>query len=219
MLLGKGFGILAWIAQLLAVCFWLYAAGLALERMAEDKTAAMVMALFSLAMATGTAYCLYRQLKWVKEDKLFKEWLIVNAEKIRNQHILFYRAQRISLNTELVRHHLVFSALIVSFRMQTRWTIKGKESRQWHALACCLYTLVYGWWGFPFGIYWTLVALVKNLKGSTSVRVQDLLQPSPAKPVGFGDRFQTNFLRRLRAGFFIDEQPVGILPSETIARP
>lgn len=217
MILGKGFGVLAWIAQLLAVGVWLYAAGSGLERMAHDE-AGIAMAVFSFATATATAYCIYRQFKWVQEDKHFQEWLIANAEKIRNQHVLFYRAQRISLNTELVRHHLVFSALIVSFRMRTRWTIKGKESRGWHAVACCLYTFTYGWWGFPFGIYWTIVALVKNLMGSTTVRVQDLLQPAPTKPVTFGERFQADFSRRLRAGFFVDEKPVGILPSETGVR-
>jgi hypothetical protein len=108
--------------------------------------------------------------------------------------------------------------LILSFRMQTRWIIKGQESRFGHALAASLYTFCYGWWGFPFGIFWTPVALIKNLRGSTSVRVQDLLQPAAAKPVTFGERFESGFSRRLRGGFFIDERPAGLLPAEPTAK-
>ena len=74
--------------------------------------------------------------------------------------------------------HLVFSAIIVSCRMQTQWIIKGKEPRFGSALSASLYTLFYGWWGFPFGVFWTPVAIVKNMFGTTCVRVSDLLQPA-----------------------------------------
>ena len=117
---------------------------------------------------------MYRQVKWTDDDQRFKAWLVANADKIRSNQLAFYRSQRITPETELVRHHIVFSAIIISFRRQTRWIIKDREPRFWHAIAACLYTFTYGWWGFPFGIFWTFVALVKNLNGSTSVRVGDL---------------------------------------------
>jgi len=211
-------GLVAFIAQLGAICFWLYTAVYGLNRISENRGAAILMCSFSLFMAAATVYCLRRKYQWVQEDRRLKEWLIANAEKIRNRHVLFYRAQRITLETELVKHHLVFSALIISSRSQTRWIIKGKESRSWNALAASLYTLVYGWWGFPFGIYWTFVALYKNLTGSTVVRVQDLLKPAPGKPVGFSKDFQSRFERRIRTGLFIDGEPVGILPAEPVAK-
>jgi hypothetical protein len=34
------------------------------------------------------------------------------------------------------------------------------------------------------------------------------------KPVGFGDKFKRGYAQELRRGFFIDEEPVGILPAE-----
>lgn len=218
MVLGKGFGILGWLAQFAAVFFWLYSAAYDLRHVYEDASTGMTMAVISLAMATATAYCIFCQFKWVREDRRFRTWLVANADKIRNKDLVFYRSQRISPDTELVRHHLVFSVLIISFRMHTRWIIKGKEPRAYHASAASLYTFCYGWWGFPFGIYWTMVALIKNLKGSTSVRIDELLRPAPAKPHGFNERFQNNFSRRLRAGFFIDDEPAGILPAETAVK-
>jgi hypothetical protein len=220
---GKIVGIFGLIAQCAAVCFWTYeAASSAWLAFTDPERARLVGASIflitvSTAIAVGTGYCLYRQFKWTQENQRFNAWLVANAEKIRNNHLVYYRSQRISLDTELVRHHLVFSALILSCRMQTRWIIKGKEPRLWNAFAASLYTLFYGWWGIPFGIIWTPVAVVKNLSGTTSVRVWELLQPAPAKPVGFSQRFQSRFSHRLHVGFFVDEKPAGILPAETVS--
>jgi hypothetical protein len=60
--------------------------------------------------------------------------------------------------------------------------------------------------------------VVKNLSGSTSVRVSELLQPAPAKPVEFSQRFQLAFRHRFHVGFFVDEKPAGILPAETVTK-
>jgi hypothetical protein len=221
---GRIVGIFGLIAQCAAVCFWTYEAAssawLALtdpER-ALQVGASILLITVSTALAAGTAYCLNRQFKWAQENQRFTAWLVANAEKIRNNQLVYYRSQRISLDTELVRHHVVFSALILSCRTQTRWIIKGKEPRLWNAVAASLYTLFYGWWGIPFGIIWTPVAVVKNLSGATSVRVGELLQPAPPKPVGFGERFQSGVSHRLHVGFFVDEKPTGILPVETVTK-
>jgi hypothetical protein len=224
MLRGKIVGILGLIAQCAAVCAWTYMAATGVWLMftnpehKRDVAASFLMIAISLAIGAGTAYCFYKQFAWMRENQRFTQWLVANAEKIRNNQLAFYRSQRISLDTELVRHHLVFSALVISTRIQTRWIIKGKEPRLWHALAASLYTCFYGWWGIPFGLFWTPVALVKNFAGSTCVRVSDLLQPTPVKPVGFGQRLQSNFSHRLRAGFFVDAKPAGILPAEPVAK-
>src|SRR5215469_8846635 len=221
---GKIVGILGLIAQCAAVCFWTYeavtSAWIAFTDPAQARVVGDSVSFISMSavVAAGTAYCLYRQFKWTQENQRFTAWLVANAEKIRNNQVVFYRGQRISLDTELVRHHLVFSALILSCRMQTRWIIKGKESRFWNAIAASLYTLFYGWWGIPFGIIWTPVAVLKNLSGATRVRVGELLQPAPAKPVGFSQRFQSDFSHQLRVGFFVDEKPAGILPAETVSK-
>lgn len=211
-------GLFALVAQIGAICFWFLSAFYGLSHFSENGPAAVLTGVFSFAMAAATAHCLRRKFQWIKEDQKFKDWLIANAEKIRGGQLAFYRSHRITPETELVKHHLVFSALIVSSRSQTRWLIKGKEPRLWNAVAASLYTFIYGWWGFPFGIYWTIVALNKNIAGSTVVRVSDLLKPAPAKPEGFGEQFKSRFGRRMRAGFFIDGEPVGILPPEPVAK-
>jgi hypothetical protein len=221
---GKIVGILGLIAQCAAVCFWTWMAaytvwlGFTDPEHKQQLGASILLITTSAAIAAGTAYCIYCQFKWVAENRRFTAWLVANAEKIRNHNPVFFRSQRITPDTELVRHHLVFSALIVSCRMQTQWIIKDKEPRFGNALAASLYTLFYGWWGFPFGLFWTPVAVVKNMFGTTSVKVSDLLHPAPPKPVGFSQTFESRFSRRLGAIFFVDEKPAGILPAETVGK-
>ena len=219
MFFGKGWGILGLLVQLLLIGSFLYWCGDGLHRFAvapPGQKPSLADPLVALALAVATAYAMYRRFKGAQEDLRFKNWLIANAERIQRNDPVFFRKQRIHLDTELVRHHLVLSAIVISFRSQTRWIIKGREPRFGHALSASLYTLFYGWWGFPFGIYWTLVALVKNISGSTTVKVRDLLQPAPAKPAGFSQRLQAGYGKRLRGGFFIDEKPVGILPAQAV---
>src|SRR5258708_4034656 len=193
---GKIVGILGLIAQCAAVCFWTWeaadAAWLAFTNPEHKQLvgASILLISVSAALAAGTAYCIYRQFKWAEENRRFTAWLVANAEKIRNNNPAFFRSQRITLDTELVRHHLVFSALIVSCRMQTQWIIKGQEPRFWNAVAANLYTLFSGWWCFPFGAFWTPVAPLNNRLASSCVRLSDLLQPAPPKPIGFSQRFE-----------------------------
>ena len=217
MLLGKGFGILGVLAEAVVTVGWFIAGFKGLQEFAAaapDQKPSLGPVVIALALGVATAYCIYRRFKGVQEDARFKKWLIANAERIRNNDAVLFRNQRIHMDTELIRHHIVFSAIVISFRTHTRWLIKGREPRMKQALGASLYTMLYGWWGFPFGIYWTIVALVKNAKGSTTVKVRDLLQPAAPKPVGFNERFQADFGKRMRAGFFVDEKSAGILPAE-----
>jgi hypothetical protein len=214
---GKIVGLLGLLAQCAAICFWTYETGLCMKAIfsdpqhKQDLTGSVITILFCAIIAIGTAYCLYCRFKWTKENQRFTQWLIVNAEKIRQNQQAYFRSQRITPETELVCHHVVFSPLIVSTRTQTHWIIKGVEPRFWNAIAASLYTLFYGWWGIPFGLIWTPVAVVKNLGGMTTIRVSDLLQQAPPEPVGFKQRWQSSFLHDLHVGFFVDEKPAGIL--------
>ena len=217
MFLGTGFAFLGLLAELAVTVIWFI---LGFKGLSEFLTAPpeqkppLLMVAIVWALGAGTAYAIYRRFQGAQEDAKLKSWLVANAERIRNNDPVLYRNQRIHLDTELIRHHVVFSAIIVSTRRPTRWLIKGREPRTNHALAASLYTMLYGWWGFPFGIYWTIVALVKNVNGSTTVTVRDLLQPAAAKPSRFNEKFQSNFGKRMRGGLFIDDKPAGILPAE-----
>jgi hypothetical protein len=64
--------------------------------------------------------------------------------------------------------------------MHMLWHRRGPR----HALGASLYSFGNGWWGIPFGIIWTPIAIIKNLTGSSTILVEDLLRVPPPPPVG-----------------------------------
>ena len=73
--------------------------------------------------------------------------------------------------------HEVWSALVL-----TRWTTRAQVScrpcavkRQLGGVA---FSLVFGWWGFPFGLIWTPMTLVKNARAYRSLRTLTGTKPS-----------------------------------------
>ena len=200
----RGFGaILNLITQLLTAAIWItLLAGLVkglLEAVQEGHRDGrdyftfgfgllIVMGLWTLAGALGTLFWFVRQFQHAQASARFRNWLKANAEKIRDNQVVFYRCKRITLKTVLVRHHLVCSAVFFTARMSTRWLVKGQEPRERHAWGASLYTFWNGWWGFPFGLIWTPVAIFKNVNATSTLLVEDLLRVPPPPPLGFKQR-------------------------------
>ena len=187
--LGRRFGgLFGLLAQLGATAFWLWLGTAPIAAWREtprlhnvpDTIFAAVMTAIPWMLAVGILYGLYRQRRNYQENVRLLEWLKLNGESIRaGRRPMFYAGRHITWNSELVCHHIVFSFIFISFRSKTRWLIRDQQPRRW--LAASLYTFTYGWWGVP-GIVWTPLALVKNIKGLTTIRVRDIIEP-PAKPV------------------------------------
>ena len=144
----------------------------------------MLMFFWELAGALGTLFWFFRHFAHTAADARFLAWLKANETKIRNNELAFYRSKRITLKTVLVRHHLVCSAMFLTGRGTTRWLVLGQEPRLRHALGASLYCFWNGWWGIPFGLIWTPIAIIKNLTGSSTILVEDLLRVPPPPPVG-----------------------------------
>ena len=162
-----------------------------------------VILLWTLAGALGTAFWFIRQFDHRAADARFKSWLKINEEKIRNNELVFYRSKRITLNTVVVRYHLVCSALSLSGRMYTRWVVLGQEPNMRYVWGAAFYSLWNGWWGIP-GLIWTPIAIVKNLNSSSTTRVEDLLRVPPPPPQGFRQIFAWS-MKQTTQDLFITE--------------
>ena len=195
--------ILNLITQLLAAAIWIgwfvMLVRAAQEAIQEDRRlgrdfstfgfgVVIVMCLWALAGAVGTLFWFFRQFQHAAANACFTAWLKANAEKIHNNEPVYYRCKRITLKTVLVRHHLVCSAVVFSGRTTTRWLVYGQEPRRRHAWGASLYSFWNGWWGLPFGLIWTPIAIVKNLSAGSTLLVEDLLRVPPPPPAGFKRR-------------------------------
>ena len=77
------------------------------------------------------------------------------------------------------------SLLVITFRRQSPiYFVRGGESKSAKALPYTLISLVFGWWGIPWGFIYTPQSIYKNLNGGTDVSAFMIqqLNLAPASP-------------------------------------
>ena len=93
-----------------------------------------------------------------KMDKEFSEWLNQNGYGS-------YKGIEITPSTQLVSYTYVISALVITYRHNTRYYFleAEREKAAVAKLLCILCNLILGWWGIPWGPIWTIKETVCNL--------------------------------------------------------
>ena len=67
------------------------------------------------------------------------------------------------------------SVIFVTFRRPTDiYFLRGGQNGWWQSLPYTLLSLVLGWWGIPFGLIYTPMAIFTNLSGGRDVSGQVL---------------------------------------------
>lgn len=75
------------------------------------------------------------------------------------------------------------SALVITFRRNSpAYFIRPGESATGKGLSWTLLTLALGWWGFPWGLIWTPMALYTNLRGGKDITAQLMPSLLPTNP-------------------------------------
>jgi hypothetical protein len=65
------------------------------------------------------------------------------------------------------------SVLVMTFKRSSNiHFVRGGESRLVKGLPYTMLSLLFGWWGFPFGLIYTPMALIENLGGGRDVTAQ-----------------------------------------------
>jgi len=129
-----------------------------------------------------TPVCLISKLI-IEENgrKAFIRWLTANAAQIDSGK-LRYDGYPINAQTVLRTYYFTVSAAIVSMKVPTRFFIDQCHSTGLHSAANTLISFIFGWWGFPWGIVYTIQSIAKNLKGGDSTTVGDLLKMVGGEP-------------------------------------
>lgn len=78
--------------------------------------------------------------------------------------------QELAAGGKFVVYSYVVSVLILTFRRSSDiYFVRGGESRVTPGLGFSLLSLAIGWWGFPWGIIYTPMALWTNFNGGKDV--------------------------------------------------
>ena len=120
------------------------------------------------------------------EEKLRKDFvrlLLSNMEHINSGNVL-YHGIPITSDTVLRTYYFTISTGFISMKNQTRFYIDQYDQMALCSLENSLLSLVFGWWGFPHGIIYTIQTLLKNLRGGETVSVANLIRSMNGEPGG-----------------------------------
>jgi len=96
---------------------------------------------------------------------------IVGAENLSLEQI----EQDVREGGRFVIFYYAVSAFVITFKFPTDiYYLRPGQSATSKSLSYTLITLVAGWWGFPFGPIYSIMALVNNLSGGKNVTAEVL---------------------------------------------
>jgi hypothetical protein len=78
--------------------------------------------------------------------------------------------KQLSMGAKFVVFQYCFSILVMTFKRGSAvYLIKAGESTVRHSLGFTLITLIFGWWGIPWGPIYSIGALFSNLTGGKDI--------------------------------------------------
>lgn len=113
----------------------------------------------------------------LKQDKLngnFLDWLSKNAITIMSGGSL-YNDVLITSEMQITQYQAALSFLVITVKVPSRFHIVGHESSLGAACLFTLVSLIFGWWGIPWGPIYTIQSIFSNLNGGHKQKVGDLL--------------------------------------------
>ena len=107
-----------------------------------------------------------------KRSKRFSQFLAQNAEALMNGSSLEFEGDTYRYDTALVQYQFAVSLISVSM---TRGTcLRPKKDKVKMLIFCTFISLFGGWWGIPWGPYYTVVSFINNAK-AREVTIRELI--------------------------------------------
>ena len=86
-----------------------------------------------------------------------------------------YRGAKVSTRSEVITFDLTFSVVVASFKIPSQMFVVGQHRIWPWRIAYTGLTLVFGWWGIPWGPVYTVQSLHGNLTNKNRRRLMDVL--------------------------------------------
>jgi hypothetical protein len=131
--------------------------------------------------AAAVSAAMFGMWGWVKACRRSSRnsltWIIANRDRITDEPRRFidspWPSTFLSTDTQLREFNVVFSLFFVTCYHTTGYDVRWNFFR---GVSTTLWSLLLGWWGFPWGPIRTLETLVVNLGGGDRLAVRDLVE-------------------------------------------
>ena len=127
----------------------------------------------AISLALGGVYLFRRQQ--LSLNILFLAWLHENAFAVKSGGAV-YDGILVTAETEITQYQIALSALLVSAKSPSRFYFVGHEPTLGIAVFATVVSLIFGWWGIPWGPVYTIQAASRNIRGGMRQRVRALLE-------------------------------------------
>jgi hypothetical protein len=134
----------------------------------ENATAGFIVGI----VLAGFAFAMAQE---EKETQEFLAFLVEHEEKLQTGDSVEYRGRAITSRTEVTQFYACVSFLILSSKIPSRFFIRGSHNTAGIGLIYSMATLVFGWWGIPWGPVYTIQSLYKNVRGGEKRPISQLL--------------------------------------------
>jgi hypothetical protein len=117
---------------------------------------------------------------WIERYRAvaFLQWLHEQRDALRMGRIE-HSGQAISRSTEVIQYRLCISIIVLTVEFDTAF-VPMRDGHWRSAVVPTLVTCLLGWWGIPFGPFYTIAAVIHNIRGGQRRSVQELLNEMAA---------------------------------------
>lgn len=105
----------------------------------------------------------------------FYMWLFENVHAVSSGGAM-YNGTLITLQTEITQYQAALSFLLITIKAPSRIYIVGIDSSAAVASLFTFISLVFGWWGIPWGPIYTIQAVLKNMRGGTRQKIGEMFE-------------------------------------------
>ena len=105
-------------------------------------------------------------------SKRFSQFLAENAQALMDGSSRDFEGYTYKRDTKLIQYQ--FAVSVISLSMTRGTSFRPSEDKTWLLIACTLISALGGWWGIPWGPYYTVLSFINNGKAK-EVTIQQLI--------------------------------------------
>lgn len=127
-----------------------------------------------LALSAALGGVIYWLAKEQQKALEFLHWVQANRQMIQ-QGWSYYESKKITPRTVVTQYQACISFFIATTRFRSPRLVVGSDKSQGTAIIYTLTSLLFGWWGVPWGLIYTPQAIYRNLCGGYRQTIAELL--------------------------------------------
>lgn len=106
----------------------------------------------------------------------FLLWLFDNQSAIKDGGGAMYEGERVTMKSLGVRYETCCSVIFMTLRRKTPMFLKDSSTARKSQTTAAIVSYLFGWWGIPFGILFTPIVVMNNIRSADAVLVEDLIK-------------------------------------------